>query len=171
MNFWVFVVLIAWLLVRTRPSFPHSLSLPSGSFHKPLILIHQRADRMKTIITENKTIWSHGPQPWLTQWSYQSYHVGPPKTDGPWWRVLTKCGPLKKGMANHFSILALRTPWTVWKGKKTGHWERWTPQISRWRREITPERMKSQSQSENSARLWMWQVMEARSDAVKSNIA
>jgi len=28
-----------------------------------------------------------------------------------WWRVLTKCGPLEKGMANHFSILALRTPW------------------------------------------------------------
>ena len=29
-------------------------------------------------------------------------------------------------MANHFSILALRTPWTVWKGKKIGYW-RWTP--------------------------------------------
>ena len=42
----------------------------------------------------------------------------PPKMDGPWWRVLTKCDPLEKGMANHFSILALRTPWTVWKGKK-----------------------------------------------------
>ena len=27
---------------------------------------------------------------------------------------LTECGPLEKGMANHFSILALRTPWTVW---------------------------------------------------------
>ena len=26
------------------------------------------------------------------------------------WRVLTKCGPLQKGMANHFSTLALRTP-------------------------------------------------------------
>ena len=25
--------------------------------------------------------------------------------------------PLGKGMANHFSILALRIPWTVWKGK------------------------------------------------------
>ena len=36
---------------RTRSSFPLSLSLPSGSFHKPLI--HQRADRMKTTITEN----------------------------------------------------------------------------------------------------------------------
>ena len=44
--------------------------------------------------------------------------VGPPKTDSSWWRVLTKHGPLKKGMANHFSILALRTTWTVWKGKK-----------------------------------------------------
>ena len=30
--------------------------------------------------------------------------------DGSWWRVLTKCGPLEKGMANHFSILALGTP-------------------------------------------------------------
>ena len=40
-------------LTRTRPSSPHSQSLPSGSFHKPLILIHQRGDRMKTTITEN----------------------------------------------------------------------------------------------------------------------
>ena len=39
--------------IRTRPSFPLSQSLPSGSFHKPLILIYQRADRMKTTITEN----------------------------------------------------------------------------------------------------------------------
>ena len=31
---------------------------------------------------------------------------------------LTKCDPLENRMANHFSILALRTPWTVWKGKK-----------------------------------------------------
>ena len=37
--------------------------------------------------------------------------------------VVTKCGPMEKGMANHFSILALRTPWTVWKGKNIGHWK------------------------------------------------
>ena len=42
----------------------------------------------------------------------------PPRTDGSWCRVLTKCGSLEKGMANYFSILAWRTPWTVWKGKK-----------------------------------------------------
>ena len=36
-------------------------------------------------------------------------------------RGLTECGPLEKGMANHFSILALRTPWTAWRGKmRTG---------------------------------------------------
>ena len=39
--------------IRTRHSFPLSQSLPSGSFHKSLSLIHQQADRMKTTITEN----------------------------------------------------------------------------------------------------------------------
>ena len=38
---------------RARPRFPHSQSLPLGHFHKPLILFHQREDRMKTTITEN----------------------------------------------------------------------------------------------------------------------
>ena len=37
--------------------------------------------------------------------------------DRSWWRGLPECGALKKGLENHFSILALRTPWTVWKGK------------------------------------------------------
>ena len=74
-----------------------------------------------------KTNWSHGPQPCLTQWSYEPWLVGPPKTDGSWWRGLTKCGPLEKGMENHFSILALRTPWTVWKGQKIGHWKMNSP--------------------------------------------
>ena len=50
---WIKDLLSMALSIRTRPSFSHSQSLPSGSFHKPLILIHQRADRMKTTITEN----------------------------------------------------------------------------------------------------------------------
>ena len=25
--------------------------------------------------------------------------------DRSWWGVMTKCGPLKKGMTNHFSVL------------------------------------------------------------------
>ena len=33
----------------------------------------------------------------------------------------------REGMANQFSILALRTPGTVWKGKMIGYWQRNTP--------------------------------------------
>ena len=37
-------------------------------------------------------------------------------------------------------------------------------------KEITPERMKRQSQSENNAQLWMRLVMEVTSDAVRNSI-
>ena len=37
--------------------------------------------------------------------------------------------------------------------------------------QITPERMKGWSQSKNNTQLWMGLVIEARSNAVKSNIA
>ena len=36
--------------------------------------------------------------------------------------------------------------------------------------EIIPEKMKRQSQSENNIQLWMWLVIEVKSDAVKNNI-
>ena len=39
------------------------------------------------------------------------------------------------------------------------------------RGEITPERMKGWSQSKNNAQLWVGPVIEARSDAVESDIA
>ena len=112
---------------------------------------------------------SHGPQPCLTQWNYEPCHVGPPKTDGSWWRVLTKCVPLEKGMANHFSSLALRTSWTVWKGKNielprsvgaqyaTGDQRR---NNSRKNEEMEPK------EKQHPAAMWL--MMEARSDAVKS---
>ena len=57
-----------------------------------------------------------------------------------------------EGMANRFSILALRTSWTVWKGKKLGQWKMNFPghyvpnmllEISG---EITPKWMKRRSQ-------------------------
>ena len=44
------------------------------------------------------------------QCSYEPCRVGPPMTDGSWWRVLTKRGPLEEEMANHSSILATGTP-------------------------------------------------------------
>ena len=38
---------------RTRPCIPLSQSIPSGSFHKSLVILYQRADRLKTTTTEN----------------------------------------------------------------------------------------------------------------------
>ena len=38
--------------------------------------------------------------------------VGQPKMGRSWWRDLTECGPLEKGMANHFIILAWKIPGT-----------------------------------------------------------
>ena len=49
---WIKVLLSMALPIRTRLSFPLSQSLPSGSHHKPVILIHQREDRMKTTISD-----------------------------------------------------------------------------------------------------------------------
>ena len=54
------------------------------------------------------------------QWKYEPCLVEPHKMDGSWWRLLTKCAPLERGLTNDFSILALKTPWTVGKGKKIG---------------------------------------------------
>ena len=57
----------------------------------------------------------------VTQWNYEPCPTGQPKRGRSWWIFLAKNGSLEKGMENHFSILALRTPWTVWKGKKLWH--------------------------------------------------
>ena len=159
--------------VRTRSSFPLSQSLPSGRFHKPLILLHQREDRLKNTITENQPIWSHGPQPCLTQWNYDPCRVGPPKMDGSWWRVLTKRGPLEKGMANQYSCL--ENPMNSMKKQKYRTLKDEIPRLvgaqyatgDQWR---TNSR-KNEDTEPNNTQLWMWLVMEVKSDAVKSNIA
>ena len=126
-EYWIKDLLSMALSTRARPSFTHSQSFPPGSFHKPFIFIHQRTDRMKTKITGHKPNWSHGSQPCLTQWNCEPCSVGPPKIDRSWWRILTKCVPLEKGMESHFSILALTTSWTVRKTKKIWHWKMNSP--------------------------------------------
>ena len=66
-------------------------------------------------------------QPCLTQWNYEPCRGRPPKMNGSWWGVTTKRGALEKEKVNHFSICAMRTPWTVWKGRKIWHWKMSSP--------------------------------------------
>ena len=99
---------------------PLNQSLPSGSFHKPLILLHQRADRLKTTITENQPIWSHEPTALSNSAKLWAMPCRATQDRRVMVRVLTKRGPLEKGMANHLSVLALRTPLAAWRGDTSG---------------------------------------------------
>ena len=111
---WIKDLLSMALPIRTRPSFP-SVSLSHQEASISLLSFSSRGQANWKPHSQKTNIWW---QPCLTQWNYEPCHLGLPKMDGSWWKVLTKRGPLEKGMANHVSILALRTPWTVWKGKK-----------------------------------------------------
>ena len=106
------------LLRMARPSeqdpvFPSvSLSHQEASISLLSFFIRGRTDwKPKSQNTNHLITWTTACG--LTQWNYKPCSVGPPKMDRSWWRVLTKCSPLEKEMANHFSILALRTLWTV----------------------------------------------------------
>ena len=66
---------------------------------------HQRADTLKPY--SQKTSQSNHTRTTALSNLMNPSHA---KTDGSWWRGLTECGPLEKGMASHLSILALRTP-------------------------------------------------------------
>ena len=75
------------------------------------------------------------------------------------WRVLTKCGPLEKEMANHLSILENPTNSMKRQKDRTPKDElprsvgaQYATEISE---ETTPERMKRQTQSKNNTQLWM----------------
>ena len=70
---------------------------------------HQRADTLKPY-SQKTSQSNHTKTTALSNSMKLSHAHGQPKTGRSWWRDLTECGPLEKGMANHFSILALRTP-------------------------------------------------------------
>ena len=84
---------------------------------------------------------------------------------------------LEKGMANHFSILALRTPWTLWKGKKDMTLKDELPRSvdvhydtrEEWRNNSRKNEETEPKQKQYP--VWMWLMMEVKSDDVKNNIA
>ena len=79
--------------------------------------------------------------------------------DGSWWRILTKCGPLEKGMALQYSCL--ENPMNSMKRQKDRTLKDELPRsvgnhmLLEISGEITPERMKGESQSKNNTQLWM----------------
>ena len=78
---------------------------------------------------------------WLKYWSFgispSNEYLGLIFFRIDWFDLFAVHGPLEKGMANHFSILASRTPWTVWIGlKMEGSISRW---VKTWPLESCPD--------------------------------
>ena len=84
------------------------------------------------------------------------------------------------GNGNSLHYSALRTTWTVWKGKKIWH-QKMSPPGQKVSNMLlgksggqlltVPERMEQLGQSRNNAQLWMCLVVQVKSDALKNNIA
>ena len=97
------------------------------------------------------------------------------------WRVMVersdRMWSTGEGNGKPLQYSCLENPITVWEGRMIGYWKRNSPgqEVPNMLLEIsgerTPERMKGWSQSKHSTQLWMWLVIEARSNALKSSIA
>ena len=79
-----------------------------------------------------------------------------------------KMWPTGEGNGKPLQYSCLRTPRTVWKGKKIWHWKMNSPgwEVSdillKKSREIAPEGMKRLSQSRNDTQFWMCLVVKVR---------
>ena len=92
----------------SREEIPHAQGKRNPNKMVGVARGHQRADTLKPY--SQKTSQSNHTRTTALSDSMKLSHArGPPKTGGSWWRGLTECGPLEKGIASHFGILALRT--------------------------------------------------------------
>ena len=94
------------------------------------------------------------------------------------WKDVCIPTDMEKAMANHFSIIALRTPWTVWMKRQKGRTLKDELPRSVGAQYATGEQWRNNSTKneetepkQNQTHLWMWQVMEVKSNTLKSNIA
>ena len=160
--------------MRTRPSFLLSQSLPSGSFHRPLILLHQRADRLKTTVTKKLTnliSWTTALTNSVKLWAMP---CGAIQDRQVMVESSNKMCSTAEGDGKPLQYCCLENPMNSVKSQKDRTLK---DQLHRLigtqyaTGEITPERMKRCSQSKNNTQLWMWLVMETRSEDIKSNVA
>ena len=107
----------------------------------------------------------------VTTWSYEPCSEGAPDMDESQWRILTKCSTLEKEMAIYSSILAWKTPQTIWKRQKdmTLEDEPFRLKVSNilLRKSggqliITTVQKKQFGQSRNKAKFWMRLVVKVQ---------
>ena len=92
----------------SREEIPHTQGKRNPSKMVDVARGHQRADTLKPY-SQKASQFYHTRTTALSN-SVKPSHACGATQEGSWWRGLTESGPLEKGMASHFSILALRTP-------------------------------------------------------------
>ena len=164
------------LPIRTRPSIPLSQSIPSGSFHKPLILLHQWADTENhdhrklinlitwtTALSNSMKLWAMPCRATQDRW------VMVESSDKTWSTGEGNGKPLQYSCLENPMNSMKRQKYRILKDellRLVG--AQYATEISG---EITPKTMKGWSKSKNITQLWMWLVMEVKSDVVKNSIA
>ena len=100
---------MAALCWSSREETPHAHGKRNPSKTVGVARGHQRANTLKPY--SQKTSQSNHSRTTALPNSMKLSHARGATQDGQVMvRDMTECGPLEKGMANHFSILALRTP-------------------------------------------------------------
>ena len=120
---------------------------------------HQRADRPKPQ-SQTTSQSDHMDHSLVELNETKPCYLRPPKMDRSWWRGLTECGPLEKGIANHFSILALK-PMNSIKRQKDRTLKEELPRLvgaqyatgDQWRN--NSRKNEGMEPKQNSTQLWM----------------
>ena len=123
---WIKDLLSMALPMRARPRFP-TASPSHQEASTASYPYHQRADGIKNH-NHRKLIKL---MTWIIALSKSMELWGMPCRATQDTRVMVESSDKMWSIAEEndkpFSILALRTPWTVWKGKMIGHWKRSSP--------------------------------------------
>ena len=121
---WIKVLLSIAPPIRTRPSCSLVQFLHSEASISLLSFIRGQTENHNHRKLTNLVTWSTALSNSVKLWTMPCR-----ATQDGWDMVKSsdKMGSIGGGMANYFSVLALRTPWRVWKGKKIGHWKMNSP--------------------------------------------
>ena len=93
----------------SREEIPHAQGKRNPSKMVDVARGHQRVDTLKPY-SQKTSQSNHTSSTALSNSVKPSHAYGATQDGRSWWRGLIERGPLEKGMASHFSILALRTP-------------------------------------------------------------
>ena len=153
--------------IRTRPGFPLSQSIPSGSIHKPLILLHQRAHRKLTNLITWTTTLSNSMKLWAMPCrATQDRWVMVESSDTTWSTEEENGKPLQYS--------CLENPMDSMKRQKDRILKDELPRLVGAQYAIGDQlRNNSRRNEETEPKqqhhpLWMWLVMQGKSDAVKA---